>query len=120
MLALGQLEFTGHDDAASEIDEAAAAFGLQIVEPAREVPEWHLWPDLVPALHLWNGALTQWRTGYSGPCPATGTHRYRFRLFALDSLLTLRAGIREGDLLAAMEGHILATGELTGRYRRHS
>jgi hypothetical protein len=56
--------------------------------------------------------------GYGGPCPPGGTHRYYFRLYALDKEIELEAGATKADLLKAMEGHILAKGELMGRYRR--
>lgn len=56
--------------------------------------------------------------GYGGPCPPSGTHRYAFRLYALDTKLDLDAGIKRDRLLRAMRGHVLAEGRLTGRYSR--
>lgn len=56
--------------------------------------------------------------GYGGPCPPSGTHRYFFKLYALDTLLDLKPGATKKDLLKAMEGHILAQAQLMGRYRR--
>lgn len=58
------------------------------------------------------------RLGYGGPCPPGGTHRYFFKLYALDSLLPLEPGITKRELEAAMKGHILAEAHLMGRYRR--
>lgn len=58
------------------------------------------------------------KIGYSGPCPPGGTHRYYFKLYALDVLLDLNPGAAKNDLLRAMEGHILATGQLMGKYSR--
>lgn len=58
------------------------------------------------------------RIGYGGPCPPGGTHRYFFRLYALDSVLDLPAGAPKEALLKAMAGHMLAEAELMGRYRR--
>jgi Raf kinase inhibitor-like YbhB/YbcL family protein len=58
------------------------------------------------------------KLGYSGPCPPGGTHRYVFRLYALDRSLNLPRGTTEEQLLAAMEGHILARAELSGQYSR--
>jgi Raf kinase inhibitor-like YbhB/YbcL family protein len=56
--------------------------------------------------------------GYGGPCPHSGTHRYFFRLYALDSELNLPAGTGRSDLERALSGHILAQAELMGTYRR--
>jgi len=56
--------------------------------------------------------------GYLGPCPPNGTHHYTFVLYALDGKLELSSGANKGDLLAAMNGHILATGELIGTYHQ--
>lgn len=59
------------------------------------------------------------RYGYGGPCPPKGsTHRYIFRLYALDKLLDLPAGATKAEVLTAMAGHIKATGELMGKYSR--
>jgi len=56
--------------------------------------------------------------GYGGPCPPSGTHRYYFKLYALDTLLDLEAGITKEELLTDMEGHILGRAELMGTYKR--
>lgn len=56
--------------------------------------------------------------GYGGPCPPGGTHRYYFKIYALETVLTLEAGATKTKLLKAMEGHILAEGELMGKYKR--
>jgi Raf kinase inhibitor-like YbhB/YbcL family protein len=58
------------------------------------------------------------RTGYGGPCPPSGTHRYFFKIYALDTELDLAAGASKRQLLKAMEGHILDHGELIGKYKR--
>ena len=58
------------------------------------------------------------RIGYGGPCPPGGTHRYFFKLYALDADLDLPAGAAKRQLLKAMEGHILAQGQLIGKYNR--
>ncbi|HEY9846213.1 MAG TPA: YbhB/YbcL family Raf kinase inhibitor-like protein [Candidatus Caenarcaniphilales bacterium] len=58
------------------------------------------------------------RLGYGGPCPPSGTHRYYFKLYALDQSLRLKSGATKSQVTAAMEGHILATAELMGRYSR--
>ncbi|RMF84930.1 MAG: YbhB/YbcL family Raf kinase inhibitor-like protein [Nitrospinota bacterium] len=58
------------------------------------------------------------RLGYGGPCPPGGTHRYFFKLYALDTVLQLKPGATKKKLLRAMQGHILAQGELMGTYQR--
>lgn len=58
------------------------------------------------------------RTGYGGPCPPSGTHRYFFKLYALDTTLSLAPGATAKQLGAAMQGHILAQAQLMGTYRR--
>jgi Raf kinase inhibitor-like YbhB/YbcL family protein len=58
------------------------------------------------------------RLGYSGPCPPSGTHRYFFKLYALDTVLNLASGADKNQLLQAMQGHILAQTELMGTYKR--
>ena len=58
------------------------------------------------------------KSGYGGPCPPSGTHRYFFRIFALDRQLDLAAGSKRAQLDAQMRGHIMAEGELMGGYSR--
>jgi Raf kinase inhibitor-like YbhB/YbcL family protein len=58
------------------------------------------------------------KLGYGGPCPPGGTHRYFFKVYALDTVLNLPAGKTKKDLEKAMHGHVLAQGELTGVYAR--
>lgn len=58
------------------------------------------------------------KLAYGGPCPPSGTHRYFFKLYALDCRLQLEEGVRKEDVERAMQGHILAQAELIGLYRR--
>ena len=58
------------------------------------------------------------RIGYGGPCPPSGTHRYLFKLYALDTTLNLPPGTTKKDLEKAMQGHVLAQTELMGKYAR--
>lgn len=59
------------------------------------------------------------RTGYMGPCPPSGVHRYYFKLYALDTTLALDAGAAKEQLLNALQGHILAQSEVMGTYSRN-
>jgi len=56
--------------------------------------------------------------GYGGPCPPWGTHRYFFKLYALDTMLTLPPGAKKKDVLKAMEKHILSQTELMGKFKK--
>jgi Raf kinase inhibitor-like YbhB/YbcL family protein len=99
--------------------------------PQRVFVHWVVY-DLPPSSHgLPEGATTRalpagtregrndWnRTGYSGPCPPKGRHRYFFRLYALDALVGDLRQPSKADLEAAMANHVLATAELIGTYER--
>lgn len=56
--------------------------------------------------------------GYGGPCPPIGTHRYFFKIYALDTMLDLPKSSNKQDLLNAMQGHVLERAELVGSYGR--
>jgi Raf kinase inhibitor-like YbhB/YbcL family protein len=58
------------------------------------------------------------KPNYKGPCPPPGTHRYSFKIYALDRELDLRGGAKRSQLDAAMKGHVVAQGVLVGRYAR--
>ena len=74
--------------------------------------------DPTGARGLEQGTNSWGRTGYGGPCPPSGTHRYYFRVYALDERLELPASTDADGLRRALEGHVLAEGELLGRYAR--
>lgn len=80
-------------------------------------------PENVPPQETIAGGGKQGTTdfkkiGYGGPCPPSGTHRYFFKIHALDTDLNLDSRTTKDQLLQAMKGHVLAQGELMGRYKR--
>ena len=119
------------DDRAAALDNAKE-FALICDDPDAPTPEpWIHWvlykiPGIARALAEGdNGGgvdgLNGWgETGYRGPMPPPGhgVHRYFFKLYALDEVLTLGPGASKTDLLAAMEGHVIAHAELLGTYER--
>lgn len=87
---------------------------------------WIVWnipadTSVIPESAVPNGVVGKNTSGnarYAGPCPPDREHRYFFKLYALDAMLSLAAGASKADLEKAMEGHILAKAELIGRYTR--
>lgn len=81
-------------------------------------------PEGVPGTGTVQGIGTQGtngarRTGYMGPCPPKGNpHRYYFKLYALDIKLNLKEGASKAHVEKAMQGHVLAQGQLMGKYGR--
>lgn len=118
--------------------EKTAAFALLCEDPDAAVGTWTHWviwniradvdtlPQGMPIDIKLPGNICQgknsWRsTGYRGPCPPSGqTHRYFFKLYALDAQLELAPGATKKALLKVMKGHVLAEAELMGRYTRKS
>lgn len=78
----------------------------------REIPE-----NSVPPGAL-QGTNDFGKRKYGGPCPPSGTHRYFFKLYALDAPLTLEVGATKSQVEAAIGGHLLGKAELVGLYRR--
>jgi hypothetical protein len=63
--------------------------------------------------------LNDWkRTGYGGPCPPIGRHRYFFKLYALDARLEGLSAATKVDVVAAMQGHVLAEAQIIGTYQK--
>ena len=75
-------------------------------------------PEALAKLGAAAGRNSWGKTRYQGPCPPSGTHRYFFKVFALDSTLDLPAGAAKPEFLAKAKGHTLAQGTLMGRYAR--
>lgn len=122
------LEWTG-------VPPGAETLALIVDDPDAPMGTWVHWvvfdlpgvttglPEGVPAQPAIKGGgvqgVTSFRTvGYGGPCPPSGTHRYYFRLYALDASLSLGSDASAGEVQKAMEGHVLAEATLMGRYRR--
>jgi len=95
--------------------------------PAGTWTHWTLWnidsatkkieENSVPSGAI-EGTTSFGNPGYGGPCPPSGTHRYFFKVYALDTKLDLRTGASAGELESAMEGHILDSAEFFGLYSR--
>jgi Raf kinase inhibitor-like YbhB/YbcL family protein len=119
----------------SGVPEGTASLALISDDPDAPMGTWVHWvlfnvpadatslPEKIPPDQtLSDGSLQgvndSGKFGYGGPCPPGGTHRYYFKLYALDTLLALSERVTKQDLLDAMEGHILAEGQLMGRYQR--
>jgi Raf kinase inhibitor-like YbhB/YbcL family protein len=90
---------------------------FNIPATADELPQ-NMPPDKILEDGARHGINDFRKFGYGGPCPPGGTHRYYFKLYALDIELTKEPGITKDELLKAMEGHVLAEGQLMGRYKR--
>ena len=58
------------------------------------------------------------RAGYGGPCPPSGTHRYFFKIYALDAKIDMPGRVDKAALVKAMKGHILGQGQIIGKYKR--
>ena len=83
----------------------------------RSLPE-NVSPTSSPLSESEQGTNDFKQVKYGGPCPPSGTHRYFFKLYALDSNLELESGATKAQVEAAMKGHILAMAQLMGRYSR--
>ena len=82
---------------------------------------WNIVPQKTIAQNFKNGVSGTNDFGtekYSGPCPPYGVHTYYFRIYALDTLLTLKGFSKRQDLEKYMSGHVLAYGELTFKYKK--
>ena len=115
----------------------AKSIALIMDDPDAPVGTWIHWvlfnipPDTkslvenIPrALSLPNGGVhgaNSWgkkKVGYGGPCPPSGTHRYYFKVYALDTKLNLGSGATVDQIQKAMKGHVMAEGQLMGKYKR--
>ncbi|TSA18219.1 MAG: YbhB/YbcL family Raf kinase inhibitor-like protein [Nitrosopumilales archaeon] len=94
--------------------------------PSGTVTHWIVW-NILPQksqfaegekIDFPQGTTAAGTTGYKGPCPPSGTHRYFFKLYALDTVLDLGDGSTKDNLVQAMNSHILERATLMGKYSR--
>lgn len=110
-----------------DIPDGAKSLALIVDDPDAPVGVWVHWV-------VWNIPVTKFikenivpgkeglndfrKRHYGGPCPPSGTHRYFFKIYALDTSLDLTDDSNKAGLEKAMGGHVLASGELIGLYKR--
>ncbi len=114
------------------IPEGTKSLALIMDDPDAPMGTWVHWVvyDIPPAINRLTleknsipgkqGKNNFGRINYGGPCPPSGTHRYFFKIYALDIALNLKEGISKGALEKAMEGHILGRAELIGLYKKQN
>ena len=109
------------------LPSATKSLALIVDDPDAPMKTWVHWVvyDIPPVNHIdedsvpgKQGSNDSGGIGYHGPCPPSGTHRYHFKLYALDKVLGLGEGMSETELEKAMQGHILDKAELMGTYMR--
>jgi Raf kinase inhibitor-like YbhB/YbcL family protein len=113
-----------------DVPPGTATFALIVDDPDAPAGTWVHWVLFdVPASESEIGeggrprggreGRNSWgRTGYGGPCPPSGTHRYFFKLYAVDRALGLEPGVTAAELARELEGRVLAEAVLMGRYAR--
>lgn len=110
------------------IPDGTAALALVVDDPDAPSGTWDHWIAYdIPVVssipedvgELGTPGINSWgTTGYGGPCPPSGTHRYFFTVYALDAELGLPAGSDKAALLDALDGNTVAEATLLGRYSR--
>lgn len=110
------------------IPEGTVTLALVVEDPDAPRGTWDHWvaydipptaaiPEGVGALGT-SGVSSGGSSGYESPCPPSGTHRYFFTVYALDTRLGMAPGADKVALLSRIDGHVLATATLLGRYSR--
>jgi Raf kinase inhibitor-like YbhB/YbcL family protein len=114
----------------SDVPENAKSLVLIVDDPDAPRGNWVHWtvlnidprikeiPENSCPQNAVEGMTDSGRSCYSGPCPPSGTHRYFFKLFALNTTLDLDASVKAADIEKEMEESILVKAELVGLYRR--
>lgn len=114
----------------SNVPEKAKSLVLIVDDPDAPMGTWDHWtvwnidPEITEIAEnsVPQGAIEgmqSWkRTGYGGPCPPSGTHRYFFKLYALDTKLDLNSHTHKEKVVKVMKDHVLAKTELIGLYSR--
>jgi Raf kinase inhibitor-like YbhB/YbcL family protein len=109
------------------VPDEAQSLALIVDDPDAPMGTWDHWVvyDIAPTTKIEENSVpgTQGKNSarkqsYSGPCPPWGTHRYFFKVYALDAELELKPGASKKDVEKAIEGHVLSRGELIGLYHR--
>jgi len=109
------------------IPEGTQSLALVVDDPDAPMGTWDHWVvwNIPPSNQIkensvpgTEGMNSFRKHSYGGPCPPSGTHRYFFKVYALDTKLTLNPSSNKRDLEKAMQGHILAKGEIVGKYSR--
>lgn len=113
-----------------EVPAAAQSLALILDDPDAPAGTWVHWlvwnisPQIKEILensipgNSVQGKNSWGRSNYGGPCPPSGTHRYFFRLYALDHIISISSSAEVKELENAMKGHILAEAEIIGTYKK--
>jgi Raf kinase inhibitor-like YbhB/YbcL family protein len=109
------------------VPEGTKSLALIVDDPDAPMGTWVHWVvyDILPLKRIEENSIPGkqgknnfGRLNYGGPCPPSGTHRYFFKIYALDTMLNLKEGLSKGALEKAMEGHIIGKAELVGLYKK--
>jgi len=109
------------------IPKEAQSLVLIVDDPDAPMGTWDHWIvfDILPKASIdensipgTEGLNSLKNNSYQGPCPPSGTHRYFFKVFALDQRIGLGKSATKRDVESAIQGHVVAKGQLVGKYRR--
>ena len=118
-----------------DVPAGTKSFALSVADPDAPMGTWVHWvifnipPSInklkenIPAVKVLEDGTIQGindlrKTGYGGPCPPGGTHRYYFKIYALDKKLSITSSTTKKDLEQSMREHIVAEGKIMGKYSR--